>query len=263
MSQLRASMRAAALAAMTLILYAGWGAGALFALPSDRASYRWRCLVFRFWARATARLLGIRVEVRGAPPGQPFFLVSNHLSYVDIVVFASALDCVFIAKQDVSRWPVLGLMCRSMGTIFIDREKRKDVTRVNRLIEKALASGRGIVLFAEGTSTEGATVREFKPALLEQAAALRLPVHYAALSYSTPSGEVPAHLSVCWWGDMTFPGHLFALLGLPGFRATLVFGPRSIQEADRKRLAIRLREAVEEQFIPVVVMEEECSAKAH
>jgi 1-acyl-sn-glycerol-3-phosphate acyltransferase len=244
-------MRAAALAGLTFILYAGWGAGALLALPFDRARYRWRCLIFRSWARATARLLGIRIEVRGTPPRPPFFLVSNHLSYVDIIVFASAIECVFIAKQDVSRWPVLGLMCRSMGTIFIDREKRKDVTRVNGLIEKTLASGRGVVLFAEGTSTEGATVRQFKPALLEQAAALRLPVSCAALSYSTPTGEPPAHLSVCWWGDMTFPDHLFALLGLPWFRATLVFGPRSIREADRKRLAIRLREAVEEQFVKI------------
>jgi 1-acyl-sn-glycerol-3-phosphate acyltransferase len=263
MRQLRAIMRAAALAALTVVLYAVWGTGALFTLPFKGAFYVWRRLIFRSWARATARLLRIRIEVHGILPEPPFFLVSNHLSYIDIVVFASTLDCVFIAKRDVSRWPLLGSMCRSMGTIFIDRERRRDVTRVNGLIEEALAAGRGVVLFAEGTSTEGAAVREFKPALLEQAAAMRLPVSYAALSYSTPAGERPAHLSVCWWGDMTFLDHLFALLRLPGFRAKLIFGPRRVRESDRKLLAVKLRQAVEEQFIPVVVMEEECSAKAH
>jgi 1-acyl-sn-glycerol-3-phosphate acyltransferase len=263
MRQLRAILRALAFAALTLVLYATWAAGALIWLPSRRASYRWRCFIFRSWARATARLLGARIEVRGAPPEPPFFLVSNHLSYIDVVVLATAIDCVFIARQDVSRWPVMGLLCRSMGTIFIDREKRRDVARVNALIGRMLAEGKGIVLFAEGTSTEGATVRQFKPALLEQAAVMRLPVSYAALSYSTPAGEMAAHLSVCWWGDMTFPDHLFALFRLSQFHATLVFGPRSIREADRKLLAMKLRQAVEEQFIPVVTGEEECSAKAH
>ncbi|HWP42972.1 MAG TPA: lysophospholipid acyltransferase family protein [Blastocatellia bacterium] len=262
MNHLRAIIRAVAFTALTVGLYVVWAAGALFALPLERASYRWRCFVFRSWARATARLLGARIEIRGAPPEPPFFLVSNHLSYVDVAIFASAVDCVFIAKQDVSRWPLLGLLSRSMGTIFINREKRRDVARVNALIERALASGKGIVLFAEGTSTEGAAVRPFKPALLERAAALRLPVSYASISYSTPAGEAPAHLSVCWWGDMTFLDHLFALFRLPGFHATLAFGPRSIQETDRKLLALKLRQAVEEQFIPVVLLEEECSAKA-
>ena len=263
MRQLRSIIRAVSLAALTLAMYAVFSAGSVLALPFARARYRWRCFMFRSWARTTARLLGISIEVRGTPPRPPFFLVSNHLSYVDIVVLASVMDCVFIAKADVSRWPVIGALCRSVGTIFIDREKRRDVGRVNALIEEALASGKGVVLFAEGTSTEGATVRQFKPALLEQAAALRLPVSYSAVSYSTPARETPAHLSVCWWGDMTFLDHLYALFGLCGIRATLAFGPRPIQEGDRKLLAIKLREAVEEQFIPVVVLEDECSAKAH
>ncbi|HSE97439.1 MAG TPA: 1-acyl-sn-glycerol-3-phosphate acyltransferase [Blastocatellia bacterium] len=262
MRHLRSITRAVSLAALTLAMYAVFSAGSVLALSFARARYRWRSFMFRSWARATARLLSISIEVRGTPPRPPFFLVSNHLSYVDIVVLASVIDSVFIAKAEVSRWPVIGALCRSVGTIFIDREKRSDVARVNALIEEALASGKGVMLFAEGTSTEGATVRQFKPALLEQAAVLRMPVSYSAVSYSTPAGEMPAHLSVCWWGDMTFLDHLYGLFGLREIRATLAFGPRPIQEADRKLLAIKLREAVEEQFVPVVVLEEECSAKA-
>jgi len=143
-----------------------------------------------------------------------------------------------------------------MNTIFIDRARRRDTARVNRTVEKILAEGRSVVLFAEGTSTQGATVLPFKSALLEQAARASFPVSYAALSYSVPAGEMPAHLSVCWWGEMTFFKHLFDLFHLSEIRASVVFGSETIRETNRKALAIKLRSAVIEDFIPVVGLEE-------
>jgi 1-acyl-sn-glycerol-3-phosphate acyltransferase len=244
-----------ALIAVTSAVYASL----VIAVPLSAltgSSRRWQSVIFRSWARAAAAIVKIKIKAEGPRPRPPFLLVSNHLSYVDIVVFANEIDCVFVAKEDVARWPILGRMCRWVGTIFVDRERRRDVVRAGAMIEKAIAEGRGVVLFAEGTSTEGAVVMPFKPALLEQAARADYAVSYAAVSYRTTGGHRPAHLSVCWWGDMPFLAHLWELLQVPEIYATVVFGEETIREPDRKALATKLWQAVAERFTPVVRLED-------
>ena len=197
----------------------------------------------------------MRVEVSGEPPRAPFCLVSNHLSYVDIVLLGSRLGCVFVAKGEVSDWPVIGFLARAAGTIFVNRRSKRDALRVLEIIERRIGLGDGVVIFAEGTSSRGDTVLPLKPALLEWAARTGLPVGYASLSYRTPAGVPSADLAVCWWGDMTFGPHLLDLCRLPEFHATLTFGREPIRDRDRKQLAARLHRAVREQFIPVVTPE--------
>jgi 1-acyl-sn-glycerol-3-phosphate acyltransferase len=260
--QLRPFARALALCLVTASFYLLW----ITVMPLCvlvKASYWWRNFNFRTWAKLTCVLLGMRLEVRGSPPQAPFFLVSNHLSHVDIVAFASQLDCVFIAKSEVAGWPVLGLLCKSMGTIFVDRNSRLDVLRVNRLIEEALASGKGVLLFPEGTSTLGAEVLPFHSALLEPAVRRGCPVSFATVSYRTAVGQTPAHESVCWWGEMPFLPHFYRLLQLRSLEATLVFGSHSIRADDRKLLARKLWQAVKDEFIAVVAAEELCKTPSH
>jgi len=193
----------------------------------------------------------MRVTTEGAPPRAPFFLVTNHLSYTDVVLLASQLDCIFVAKREVQAWPFLGALTASVDSIFLDRENLRDILRVNDEIEHALERGDGIVVFAEGTSSRGETVLPLRPSLLELPARKDLPVRYASISYRTPEGAPAADRAVCWWGDMTFPGHFFRLLKLPYFEAQVVFGEKAIQEADRKQLARRLHQAISERFVPV------------
>jgi 1-acyl-sn-glycerol-3-phosphate acyltransferase len=243
------------LCAVTAFFYLLWACITPLLLVSAKGCYAWRNVNFRTWARLTNAVLGVRVERKGTPPRAPFFLVSNHLSYMDIIAFAAHLDCVFIAKSEVANWPVLGLLCRSMGTIFVDRGSRMDVLRVNRLIERALRSGKGVLLFPEGTSTPGAEVLPFHSALLEPAIQHGCPVSFATVSYRTPVGQPPAHLSVCWWGEMPFLGHFYRLLQLKSVAATLGFGSHSIRADDRKVLARELWQAVSEELIPVVESE--------
>jgi len=232
-----------------------------------RAERGWRYFIFRNWAGVMAWLLGMKITVRGAPPRPPFFMVSNHLSYVDVIAFASQLDCVFVAKSDIANWPAFGVMCRSMNTIFIDRTNRQDIPRVNAQIEKVMSNGEGVLAFPEGTSTRGEGVLPFKPGVLEPAARAGCPVHYASISYRTPAGEPPAHLAVSWWGDAAFLPHLFGLFHVSGFEATLVFGAEAIEESDRKLLALRLHDAVQKIFVPVVAaaesVEKGCETKQH
>ena len=250
-SHLRAITRVVAFCAITGFFYLLWSCITPLLLASEKASYAWRNFNFRTWAKLTNIVLRMRVEAKGTPPQAPFFLVSNHLSYMDIVAFAAHLDCVFVAKSEVANWPILGLLCRSMGTIFVDRNSRMDVLRVNRLIEQALRSGKGVLLFPEGTSTPGAEVLPFHSALLEPAVQQGCPVSFATVSYRTSVGQAPAHLSVCWWGDMSFLAHFYRLLQLKSAESTLVFGSYSIRADDRKVLARKLCQAVKEELIPV------------
>jgi 1-acyl-sn-glycerol-3-phosphate acyltransferase len=252
MRTLLAIGRLAAVAALTGAFYLLWLTSSLVTWPWPRARIRCRNFSFRHWARSILWAMGARVSIGGVPPRAPFFLVSNHLSYVDIMILASQVDGVFIAKSEVATWPVVGLLCRSIGTLFVDRNAHRDLPRVLAEIERILGQRQGVILFPEGTSTAGADVGAFRPSLLEAAARGGLDVSYASLSYKTPSEHNPAHLTVCWWGDMGFADHFFKLLTLRGFEATVSFGAETVRHSDRKLLAAQLELAVRRLFVPVV-----------
>ena len=218
---------------------------------SPDAQLRWRNTWVRAWARSLGAISGMRVIVDGEPPKAPYFLVSNHLSYIDIIAFSIATDCVFIAKSEIEGWGGLGFMAKHIGTIFIERTNFQDLPRVISLIEENLAAGKGIIVFPEGTSGRGDKVLPFSSALMEPAARLGIPVSHASITYRTPENEVPAETAVCWWGDMTLIPHLVQLLRIPSFEAGIRFGNEPIRDSDRKVLSRRLWQAVSESFAPV------------
>lgn len=251
MGHARAITRLLLVGLTTGIFYAGWLATRPLGLVSPRAALRAHFGIVKRFARTQLALLGARVDVRGEPPRAPFVLVTNHLSYVDIAVLMGRVDGFFLSKSEVAHWPLLGFLARSTGTLFVDREKRMDLPRVIGSVERVLARGAGVVLFPEGTSSDGREVLPFKPSLFEVALRTGTPVSHAALSYGTPPGTPPARLAVCWWGDMTFPAHFYRLLMLPGFHASLSFGRDTVAAADRKSLARRAHRAVTAEFVPV------------
>ena len=251
MTYARLIIRGIALSALTVAVYAVLLIGLALIRRSSRRRARWQALILHRWAQIAAFILGLKIDASCNAPAAPFLLVSNHLSYVDVVVFASQLDCLFVAKKDVETWPVVGSLCRSVGTIFIDRTNRRDLARVNDEIGQALENGRGVILFAEGTSSKGSTVLPFRSSLLEAAARGAFPVSYAAVSYRVLGDDPPAGLSVCWWGDMTFGGHFARLLRLRLIQARVSFGSPEIRADDRKVLADRLWFEVNRLFVPV------------
>src|SRR2546423_13758242 len=117
----RAIMRLLAFCSATAGLYGAWLCGVPFVALLPRAALKWRNCCFRAWARATAAIVRMKLDLQGEPPRGAFFLVANHLSYMDIVALATCADCVFIAKSEVARWPLFGLLARSMRTIFVNR----------------------------------------------------------------------------------------------------------------------------------------------
>jgi 1-acyl-sn-glycerol-3-phosphate acyltransferase len=212
---------------------------------SKTAQRHWRGIAFRYWAKAMVRLFGLELNVSGEPPAAPFLLVANHLSYVDVIVLAAQFDCIFVAKSEIAAWPLFGWLSRQMNTVFIDRQRKRDLLRVNALLSQALAARQNVVLFPEGTTTAGASVLPFKSSLLEPAVRAGCHVAYASLSYRTAPDETPASAAVCWWGAMEFVPHLLNLFALRGFDGTLVFGAETLFAFDRKVLAKRLQAAVE------------------
>jgi len=208
-------------------------------------------LLCRVWARGVALIIGLRIETVGTPPTPPYILVSNHVSYVDIITIMAASPGVFVAKSEVAGWPLLGPLSRVANTIFVDRASRKDVVRVNELIRGTLARGEGLIMFPEGTSSRGVDVLPFRSSLLEPAVQSGRPVHYASVTYTTPRGAPPADMAVCWWGDMTFGGHFYNLMRLPSVQGSVAFGSRTLEADDRHELARTLHDAVTESFRPV------------
>lgn len=226
----------------TVVCYLAWLPGALATLPFRRSRRHWKAVGIRMWTRGLLVVMGIRVRELGTPPALPAFFVANHLSWVDILVLGARLGPTFVAKQEISRWPVLGHLATATGAIFVDRGRRRDVLRVLREIDRAVADGATIVLFPEGTSSRGDQVYPLRPALLEWAAQRSHPVQIVALSYGTRSPGWSAEETVCWWGERPFGEHLRGVLGIPSVDAILAFGDTPVISTDRQELRARLHE---------------------
>ncbi|MEO0650752.1 MAG: lysophospholipid acyltransferase family protein [Planctomycetota bacterium] len=248
--RLRVARRAAGLGLVTVGVFTLWLIGLLPALLLRRRR-AWRDRVTQLWGRLGLVTLGVRVHTHGEPPPRGSLLVSNHLSYLDILVMASRGPCTFISKAEVGDWPLLGPMARAVGILFVKREDRRALPQVARQLATELEAGHTVVLFPEGTSSRGAEVLPFRASLLAPAAEGPFPVAHATLGYRIPRDSGAASDLVCWWGDMTFVDHLLALLELPYIDADVRFGKERVQDRDRKALALRLWEAVQAQFEPV------------
>lgn len=195
-------------------------------------------------------LTGVRIDVRGQAPEPPFVLVSNHLGYMDILVIRRVVRTRFVSKAEISRWPLFGWLASLTGTVFLERRNKRDLSRINRVLQDVWDQGDGITLFPEGTSSAGKTVKRFHAGLLDLPAETGRPVHSASLAYRTSEGQ-PAAWSVCWWGDMTFLDHLYNLLRMRRFDATVTFSGRGVANSSRKELAADLHEEVLRTFQPI------------
>lgn len=228
----------------------------LLILPLRALSHqRWlaaRRSAMRLWTGALCRVLGVQIRRTGTVPDRPFFLVSNHLTYLDILVLGHERPARFVGKAELRHWPLVGWLCRGAGVIFIDRSSRRDVLRVGAEIERTFEEREGVIVFPEGTSTRGHEIAPFKPPLLGWPSLRGLPVHTATLSYRLPGDQPPVDRVVAWWGGMTFVPHLLRLLQLPRIEAHVHFDPEPIVDEDRKRLAERLRARVASHFEPLV-----------
>lgn len=251
MGKLRLALRTAHALAATTFWYGLWWCGHVLLFAAPRRRLRWRRWIMQRWCRALCRALAVRIEVIGVPPPPGSLLVSNHLSYVDVLVLGASVDAAFLSKAEVARWPLIGRLARDFDTLFLVRERHRELPAMNHQIATTLERGVGVVLFPEGTSHRGDRVHEFRTSLLAPAAEGGLRVWAACLSYRTLDGDPPASTHVCWWGDAPFGAHARLLLQLAGIEARVEFLAEPHVDADRKALAERLQSAIAARFQPI------------
>jgi len=192
-------------------------------------------------AKALLKCVNVRAEYLGAPP-RDGLLVSNHLSYLDIIVFGARQPAVFVSKADVRHWPALGYLAGLAGTLFVRRERRADVSSLNEQMSALVQAGVVVIVFPEGTSSDGSKVLPFFSSLLEPAVAGGYEVTPAFIRYEVADGV--AADEVCYWRDMTFGPHFLNLLTKREIRATVRFGASRAAGGDRKQLSRELHQAV-------------------
>ena len=196
-------------------------------------------------SRRHLKIFNYSADVAGDIP-QRGLLISNHLSYLDVLAISAVTPAVLVSKAEVRKWPLFGWLAALAGTIFVDRQRRTHVGEVNREIESALAAGALVVLFPEGTSTNGETILPFRTSLLEPAARGNHEIFVGWIHYELPAGDGDARNEVCYWGDHAFFSHALNLFGKKSVRATLRFGKFQRPTDDRKALAKQLHAAVAE-----------------
>ena len=168
--------------------------------------------------RLVALILGMRVTLEGPRPAKgPALIAANHASWLDIVAFSVLLPVVFVAKQEVASWPFFGTLSKLGQTIFINRESRHATGRARNQMKEALAEGRLVILFPEGTSSDGNRVLPFRSSLVgaaEEASGGGVPVIPATIAYCGLHG-LPLPRSMrphfAWFGAMPLVAHLWGV----------------------------------------------------
>jgi 1-acyl-sn-glycerol-3-phosphate acyltransferase len=197
------------------------------------------------WAQGMLRVLAIPLQVQGEPPSQgPVLLVANHMSWLDILVLHAARHCRFVSKSDVKHWPLVGTLATGGGTLYIEREKRRDAMRVVHHMAESLDAGDVVAVFPEGTTGDGRALLPFHANLMQAAISAHAPVQPVALRYlDAGSGEDSA--GPLYLGDDTLVGSLWRTLAGRPFVAQVRFGAAQMAAGrDRRKWAQDLREEV-------------------
>jgi lyso-ornithine lipid O-acyltransferase len=197
------------------------------------------------------RSIDVELSVEGVPP-QRGLIVSNHLSYLDILCCSAATPCVFVSKAEVEQWPIFGRYTRWSGSVFVQRHDRGDAARANTSVGKILNDGVSVVLFPEGTTTDGQRVLRFHSTMMQPAIDAGAAITPCAIRYELEDGDVGRE--VAWWGDMTLIPHVLNLLGKKSIRAHIMFGTPVVAAGHRKELSTLLHNEVEKLRSPALVM---------
>lgn len=200
----------------------------------QRNHQRIRLPIVQWWFRRVAAAVRLRVTVVGQPPPEQALYVSNHITWMDIIVVGSQIRASFVSKQEVRNWPVIGWMCAVAGTIFIRRGSLDSASATQDTLRAALDAGKSIAVFPEGTSTDGATVKPFKRRLFVPAMEAGCVVQPISLRY--PDGDQP-NLVVPYIDDDNLFSNVLRVIRLPEIPVRVTFGAPLEPTDDPRALA--------------------------
>lgn len=176
------------------------------------------------WSKRLLAILNVQLHCYDQPRALPAkcLLVANHVSWLDIFAISAVFPSTFVAKADIRAWPFLGKLCERTGTIFIERGSARGARRANREIAEALQHGdRPVVVYPEGTTTRGAGLEPFRPALLQSAVDTAAVISPLALRYVDNQGERTE--VAAWVGDATLFDSIFSMVRQPEIALELRF----------------------------------------
>jgi 1-acyl-sn-glycerol-3-phosphate acyltransferase len=190
------------------------------------------------WGRLLAKIFGYRIRKVNPVLPQGCLIVPNHIGYGDIVALLAAHPCVFVSKADISQWPLLGWGARLGGIIFVSRRRDRALSDVKVQVQQRLAAGQNVVIFLEGTTTDGQSVERFHSALLQAAIDVNAPVLPIAIHWTTHNPHLSISEDVAYWKDHTMGTHLVRHLGRNSKLVRLSYGTALASEnCCRKSLA--------------------------
>ena len=195
-----------------------------------------RQALIRRWSAHLLRIMHVEARVHGLPaaglPGN-MLIVANHISWLDIFVLNTVQPARFIAKAELKRWPLVGLMIAGCGTLFIERERRRDAHRVNEHAREVLAAGDTIAIFPEGTTTDGTTLLPFHGSLLQPVIDAQGHLQPIAIRYLKRDGthnDAPAYV-----GETSFMGSFWRVLGERAMVVEMTLVPALAAHARHRR----------------------------
>ncbi len=199
----------------------------------------------RAWAQRCLDLLAVRLMLKGSPPvAGPLLLVSNHISWLDILVMHASCYCRFVSKADIKRWPLIGALATGAGTLYVERESRRDAMRVVHHMAESLRAGEVVAVFPEGTTSDGRSLLPFHGNLLQAALSTGTPVQPMALQFFD-SRSLQVSLDPSYIGEESFVVSVWRTLTVQTVVARLSFGAKQEpREQTRRQWAARLHLAV-------------------
>jgi len=193
--------------------------------------------------RLCCRILGIALERRGLLSNhRPTLFVANHTSYLDITILGASIEGSFVSKAEVARWPIFGWLAKLQRSIFVERSDRVGAARQRDAVRRRLEEGDNLILFPEGTSSDGIHILPFKTALFAAAEDERVVVQPVSVAYRLLDGIPLGRFYrpfFAWYGDMAMAPHLWKALGLGRLTVVVQFhAPVRLKElSSRKALA--------------------------
>ncbi len=244
MRQLRAAWRLC-----RAVLHVLHGMAVMSRFPALDAAARHERI--RWWSAGLLRAVGLTLQVSGVQPRQgATLIVANHVSWLDIAaIHAAAPHARFVSKADVLQWPLLGWLIRNAGTLFIERERKRDAVRVVHAMASALQAGDTVAVFPEGTTGPGDTPLPFHANLLQAAVATGTPVQPVVLRFG--DAGAPFSAAVQFLGETTLLQSIWRVVSASGLCAHVqLLPPVGSEHADRRLLAEHLRKLIAQQLLP-------------
>lgn len=207
-----------------------------------RSGLRANAAITRLWIYGAARIANLTVRVHGRLPETGALIVSNHISYLDGVAEGALLKLRWATRSDIAHWPAVGLLVAASGTIWVDRTTKSAAKKTLMEFRETLASGLCLLVWPEGTSTDGNNgVLPFKSTAFEAVADTGFPVYPVLIKYDQP--EVP------WYGDMYFFPNFIKILGLPALSGDVYFLEPILPEGrSRKELAEHVQKIMDNEY---------------